>query len=46
MCDGDCCKTDKTEKKENTIMDTVMSQPPMVWAALALGFVVATMIRK
>ena len=40
MCEGDCCK------KESKPYETVFSQPPAVWIALAVGFVVASAIRK
>jgi hypothetical protein len=47
MCDGDCCKkADSDVKKDPTPYEVLMSQPAAVWIALAVGYVVATAIKK
>jgi len=47
MCEGDCCKkADADVKKDPTPYQVLMSQPAAVWIALAVGYVVATAIKK
>jgi len=40
------CDEEKMDKKEPTAYEVVMSQPPSVWIALGVGFMLATLIKK
>jgi hypothetical protein len=42
----ECGCSAKEEKKEQSAQEMLMTQPPAVWIALAIGFVLATAIKK